>query len=283
MKFARLIAVGAASDADTASMPSVAPRTALRPTPVLASFAPGSDRLASPYDSLPEEYDEMVLRRTVADAEAIPAIMALLGDIRGLRALDLGCGAGHSTRVLAQAGATRVMGVDLSGRQIRAARAAEEAELLGVIYVQENAERGDLYLGEFDVVTSSLALSDIVNHEAAIQTAARHLAPGGHFVFVIIHPAAPYKTGDGGVAWPSEDYFQHVVFTTPDVRSIRHYVPTVHRPEQAYHDAAEAAGLRLRRRLELPAPADHVARAHAIARHPWLLALSFYKPRPEEG
>ena len=279
MKFARLVALGAAADADAVPMSSAAPNAALRLTPVLAPFAPGGDLLVSPYDSLPEEYDEMVLRRTVADAEAIPAIMALLGEIRGLRALDLGCGTGQSTRVLAQAGAARVMGVDLSRRQIQAAHVAEEADPLGIVYVQANAERADLYLGEFDVVTSSLALSDIANHKAAIQTAARHLTPGGRFVFVIIHPAAPYKTGDGDVGWPSDDYFQHVVFTTPDVRSIRHYVPTVHRPEQAYHDAAEAAGLRLLRRRELPAPADHVARAHAIARHPWLLALSFSKPR----
>src|SRR5262249_54766354 len=158
MKFAHLVALGATADADTVPMLSAAPRTALRATPVLAPFAPGGDLLASPYDSLPEEYDEMVLQRTVADAEAIPAIMALLGDIRGLRALDLGCGTGQSTRILAQAGAARVMGVDLSGRQIQAAHAAEEADPLGIVYVQANAERADLYLGEFDVVTSSLAL-----------------------------------------------------------------------------------------------------------------------------
>ena len=43
-----------------------------------------------------------------------PAFMSLLPDPAGLRALDLGCGAGRLAHYLAESGADEVIGVDLS-------------------------------------------------------------------------------------------------------------------------------------------------------------------------
>src|SRR5262245_17475433 len=42
-----------------------------------------------------------------------PAFLALLPDIAGLTGLDIGCGEGHNTRLLARRGA-RVTGIDIA-------------------------------------------------------------------------------------------------------------------------------------------------------------------------
>lgn len=47
------------------------------------------------------------------------AVVAALGDVRGLRALDLGCGAGFYTRCLLALGAQHVHSVDLAAPMVR--------------------------------------------------------------------------------------------------------------------------------------------------------------------
>ena len=48
-----------------------------------------------------------------------------LGDVNGKRALDVACGEGHYSRLLRQAGAEEVVGIDISERMIDLARASE--------------------------------------------------------------------------------------------------------------------------------------------------------------
>jgi SAM-dependent methyltransferase len=67
------------------------------------------------------------------DLFTLPAFLAFLPDLGGLEVIDLGCGEGHNTRVLARRGA-RMTGVDLSARMIAAARASEAAAPLGIVY-----------------------------------------------------------------------------------------------------------------------------------------------------
>ena len=52
-----------------------------------------------------------------------PAFFAILPDVRGLIGLDIRCGEGHNTRLLAHRGA-RVMGIDASPTFIRYAHNA---------------------------------------------------------------------------------------------------------------------------------------------------------------
>ncbi len=68
-------------------------------------------------------------------------LFALLGDIRGLRLLDLACGEGFYTRKLKRAGASEVIGVDISSAMIRLAREQEERRPLGCRYVCADAGR----------------------------------------------------------------------------------------------------------------------------------------------
>jgi 2-polyprenyl-3-methyl-5-hydroxy-6-metoxy-1,4-benzoquinol methylase len=67
------------------------------------------------------------------DALNTPAFLELLPDIGGRSGLDLGCGEGHNTRLLAARGA-RIVGVDLVPTFIEYAREAERESPLGIQY-----------------------------------------------------------------------------------------------------------------------------------------------------
>src|SRR5262245_63192282 len=54
-----------------------------------------------------------------------PAFFEMLPDVRGLSGLDIGCGEGHNTRLLAERGA-RVAAVDISDGFIEYAKQEEE-------------------------------------------------------------------------------------------------------------------------------------------------------------
>ena len=62
-----------------------------------------------------------------------PAMFEILGDIQGKKVLDLGCGEGYNTRIMAKKGA-KVVGVDFSEKMIDFAVQHEEEEKLGIEY-----------------------------------------------------------------------------------------------------------------------------------------------------
>src|SRR3954447_16702553 len=62
-----------------------------------------------------------------------PAFFDLLPDVAGRAGLDIGCGEGHNTRLLARRGA-RVTAVDIAEAFIAHARKAEAREPLGIDY-----------------------------------------------------------------------------------------------------------------------------------------------------
>ena len=64
-----------------------------------------------------------------------PAFLAFVGDLRGKRVLDAGCGEGYNTRILARRG-TRMTGVDISERMITLARDEERREPVGIDFTR---------------------------------------------------------------------------------------------------------------------------------------------------
>src|SRR5690349_6649604 len=51
-----------------------------------------------------------------------PLFLSLLPELEGVRALDLGCGAGQLSFYLAQSGASEVVGIDVSAKMLDLAR-----------------------------------------------------------------------------------------------------------------------------------------------------------------
>src|SRR5215467_9166291 len=62
-----------------------------------------------------------------------PAFFELLPDVAGRAGLDIGCGEGHNTRLLAKRGA-RMTAIDIAEDFIAHARRAEAEEPLGIDY-----------------------------------------------------------------------------------------------------------------------------------------------------
>lgn len=121
-----------------------------------------------------------------------PATFKMIGNIRGKHVLDLACGEGYNTRILAKKGA-RVMGVDFSEEMIRLARQRERRDRLGIrYYVSDVADLEELESDRFDVVTCFMALMDIECYEDAVSEVARVLKKNGKFVFSITHPCFEY-------------------------------------------------------------------------------------------
>src|SRR6266511_1305510 len=96
------------------------------------------------------------------------AFLAMVGQVAGLRVLDVACGAGRISRELARRGA-EVVGVDISAGLVARARSAEEAEPLGVLYRIGDIASPDSFAGErFDLATCHFGLSDIDDLDGAV-------------------------------------------------------------------------------------------------------------------
>jgi len=117
-----------------------------------------------------------------------PALFRLLGDVRGQRVLDAGCGSGYLARLLAAKGA-EVVGVDHSAKLLEVARHEEKKLLFGVKYLQADLGRlSPLAEAAFDIVVSNVVLQDVVAFDKAFREFHRVLRPGGRLLFSVTHP-----------------------------------------------------------------------------------------------
>lgn len=103
-------------------------------------------------------------------------VLELLDAKPGERILDLGCGTGHLTAKIAEAGA-RVVGVDRSPEMVRQAKEIYPALRFELMDAREIAFDGD-----FDAVFSNATLHWIKEPEQVIAGIKRSLRPGGRFV-----------------------------------------------------------------------------------------------------
>lgn len=151
------------------------------------------------YDEIAGFYDGVV--GDAVDDPATGALLDLAGFARRLRLLDLACGQGRIARELARRGA-RVVGVDISEALLDKARAAENAEPLGISYLHADVTSPASLAGEiFDGVVCNFGLSDIDDLAAALATIARVLRTGGWFALSILHPCFPGWDADAPSSW----------------------------------------------------------------------------------
>jgi SAM-dependent methyltransferase len=107
--------------------------------------------------------------------------LASLGDLRGRRVLDYGCGHGMAAVVLCKRGAT-VAAFDLSGGYVREARARALANGAAVDLVQANGECLPFADDSFDCVWGNAVLHHLDLGRAGRELR-RVLKPGGQAVF----------------------------------------------------------------------------------------------------
>jgi SAM-dependent methyltransferase len=147
------------------------------------------------------------------DEITMPAFLALLPEVSGRSGLDIGCGEGHSSRLLAQRGA-RMTAVDISPTFIRLALEQESQEQLGIEYRQASALALPFPDQTFDFAVAFMSFMDIPQPDRAVREAVRVLRPGGFLQLAITHPC--FDTPRRGwvrdaagrkIAYQSGDYF----------------------------------------------------------------------------
>ncbi|MES0885169.1 class I SAM-dependent methyltransferase [Roseibium sp. SCP14] len=118
------------------------------------------------------------------------SLMKLIGDVSGKKVLDVACGEGHFTRILRRAGASKVVGVDISERMIELARDQEAQAPTGIEYRVEDA-RSVVPSQEFDLVVAAWLLvyaRDRTELARMCRGLASRLKPGGRFVTFTTNP-----------------------------------------------------------------------------------------------
>jgi SAM-dependent methyltransferase len=128
-----------------------------------------------------------------------PGMLRLIGNVKGLEVLDVACGEGYNTRILARKGA-KATGIDLSGKMIEHAKSQEKKDRLGIrYYVSDSADLSRFPAKCFDLVTCFMALMDIEDYQETIREIARVMKDDGRFIFSITHPCFEYSAKSGEI------------------------------------------------------------------------------------
>ncbi len=140
------------------------------------------------YDRWAPLYDH---KRNPAVALKEREIGRLLGDVKGLRVADLGCGTGRNAIAMAEAGA-EVTAVDFSEGMLAQARLKPGAGRVRFI-VHDLESPLPLAADAFDCVLCSLALEHVRRLDVAFREMARICRPEGRVAVVEMHPAMLLK------------------------------------------------------------------------------------------
>lgn len=207
------------------------------------------------WSSIADWYDELLVAGSGPHETAISCLRELVPDPSGLRVIDVACGQGIASRMLAAGGAF-VTGVDYSGSMI--ANAIRHGTPIGVeidYLVDDGQTLASIDDGSFDGATCQLGLMDIPDLDATLDSIARVLRPDGWLAFVIGHPvfltpdAERVQLADGRPAAAISDYLDERFWRSTNPEGVRR-AGNFHRTFSTYLNALHAAGFTIEHAIE---------------------------------
>lgn len=185
------------------------------------------------------------------------ANLGLLGDLRGRRVLDVGCGGGNNAVACARSGAV-VTGVEISNAMLVAAKRLAKVNGANINLVQGDIGADCPAFGsDFTRVLAIQVLGYVSELAVALRRLHAALAPDGLLVASIDHPVRSCfydAEGEDLASVPLRSYFdtRPLAWRFDNGASMR----SRHLPLGGWIDEFAAAGLRLERLIEPCVPAD---------------------------
>lgn len=183
----------------------------------------------------------------------------LLGDVRGKRIVEVGCGAAMCSRWLRTHGASPVA-FDLSAGMLRHAREGNVRTGIDVPLVQADAQHLPFRDDSFDLAFTAFgAIAFVADSARVMREVARVLRPGGRWAFATTHPVRwsfPDDPGPAGLT-ATMSYFDRTPYVEFGADGTATYVEH-HRTLGDRVREIVAAGMRLVDLVEPEWPAGHM-------------------------
>jgi 2-polyprenyl-3-methyl-5-hydroxy-6-metoxy-1,4-benzoquinol methylase len=173
-----------------------------------------------------------------------PALFDLLGDVKGQRILDAGCGQGYLSRMLARRGA-HVTGIEFAPPGYEYAVQEEQRTPLGIEFLRGDLTRPFGLESSFDSVVANMVFMDIEDYQAAMRNCLRALCPNGRFVFSLLHPCFEEPSS----AWPGQRFVAVREYLRPH-RFEQDLAYGFHRPLSHYLNFVTGQGCHIERVVE---------------------------------
>ncbi|MBS3149665.1 class I SAM-dependent methyltransferase [Candidatus Woesearchaeota archaeon] len=140
----------------------------------------------SAYNKIAKIYhDKRITGKDLNELSEQPATFSLLGNIKGKKVLDAGCGSGVYSRLLAEKGA-QVYGIELSSEMVDLAK--KHCAGMDIDFKQGSINKLPYANNTFDTIIASLVIHYLKNPETALKEFHRVLKKGGILIFSTTHP-----------------------------------------------------------------------------------------------
>ena len=207
------------------------------------------------WDAASEYYQEEISADDMTEVHYGPfgsteSRLKLLGDVKNKKILELGCGGGQISVVLAKKGAV-CTAIDISANQIDAARKNAEKKEVDVKFLKLPFSALDRIKGErFDIIISVMSIQYCEDIVFLFRQVKRLLGKNGVFVFSVEHPF--YLLIDPEDMRIKESYFKTGLKKKKEVwpGNKTHYFSYYDRKISDFTDSIISAGLQIERLLE---------------------------------